>query len=82
MLELLDALAAMQLTLLSHGPGIMGRHFQGSLFTVYLRPLGPMWWGLVDRAEQLARAVGELLKAKGEGRRREAADEVRKYVSG
>jgi hypothetical protein len=80
MLELLDALAAMQLTLMSHGPGILRSHFQGSLFTVYLRPLGPLWWGLVERAEQLAGAVGELLRAQGGRRKGVAAEEVRKQV--
>jgi hypothetical protein len=60
LLELLDALAALQMTL-QQGPVIAGS-FNGNAYMFYLQPLHELWQASLDQAKQLAAATAQHLR--------------------
>jgi len=61
LLELLDALAALQMTL-QQGPAVTGA-FRGNAFTFYLHPLRGLWQAAMDQAAVLAAATATHLRS-------------------
>lgn len=59
LLELLDALAALQMAL-QQGPIIEGS-FSGNAYVFYLRPLHTLWQASLDQAKRLAAATAQHL---------------------
>jgi hypothetical protein len=61
LLELLDALAALQMTL-QQGPAVTGA-FRGNAFTFYLHPLRGLWQAAMDQAAVVAAATATHLRS-------------------